>query len=87
MFTKYYVESGPHLKVVVLAADEMDALLKALALQHERQPLRLADVLIVNQRGFVWDREGHELYGDEFMLPTRIVLGLPEEESAESNEA
>lgn len=86
MFTKYYVESGPGLMVVVLATDEMDAMLKAFTLKHEQAPLRLADVVIVNQRGFVWLREDHELYGDEFMLPTRLVLGLPEEESAESAE-
>jgi hypothetical protein len=81
MFTKYYVESGPHLKIVVLATDEMDAMVKAFTVAYEAEPLlRLADMVIVNQRGFVWDREGHELYGDEFMLPTRLVLGLPEEE-------
>lgn len=85
MLAKYYVESGPGLMVVVLATDEMDAMLKAFTLKHEEAPLRLADVVIVNQRGFVWNRDGHELYGDEFMLPTRLVLGLPEE-SAESAE-
>ncbi len=85
MFTKYYVESGPGLMVVVLATDEMDAMLKAFTMKQEQAPLRLADVVIVNQRGFVWHREAHELYGDEFMLPTRLVLGMPEEstESAE----
>jgi hypothetical protein len=86
MFTKYYVESGPHLKIVVLAVDEMDAMVKALTMKFEQEPLRLADLMIVNQRGFVWDREGHELYGDEFVLPTRMVLGMPEEENAESSE-
>jgi hypothetical protein len=86
MFTKYYVESGPDFKFVVLATDEMDAMVKAFTTKYEASPLRLADVVIVNQRGFVWDRHEHELYGDEFMLPTRIVLGMPEEESAGSNE-
>ena len=86
MFTKYYVESGPNFKFVVLATDEMDAMVKALTTKFEQEPLRLADLMIVNQRGFVWDREGHELYGDEFMLPTRLVLGMPEEENAESND-
>jgi hypothetical protein len=86
MFTKYYVESGPDFKFVVLATDEMDAMVKAFTTKYEAGPLRLADVVIVNQRGFVWDRDEHELYGDEFMLPTRIVLGMPEEESAGSNE-
>ncbi len=79
MFAKYYVESGPHLRTVILATDEMDAMLKAFTLASENLPLRLADLVIVNQRGFVWDRENHELYGDEFMLPTQLVLGLPEE--------
>jgi hypothetical protein len=86
MFAKYYVESGPGLMVVVLATDEMDAMLKAFATKGGQEPLRLADLVIVNQRGFVWLREDHELYGDEFVMPTRIVLGLPEEENAESNE-
>lgn len=85
MFNKFYVESGPGLMVTVLATDEMDAMMKAFTLKQEQAPLRLADVVIVNQRGFVWNREDHELYGDEFMLPTRLVLGLPEE-SAESTE-
>jgi hypothetical protein len=86
MFSKYYVESGPGLMVVVLATDEMDAMVKAFTVKQEQAPLRLADVVIVNQRGFVWHREAHELYGDEFMLPTRMVLGLPEEENADSAE-
>jgi hypothetical protein len=80
MFTKYYVESGPSLKFIVLATNEMDALYKALTLKYEAEErLELADLVIVNQRGFVWDRPGHELYGDEFALPTRLVLGMPEE--------
>jgi hypothetical protein len=83
MFTKFYVESGPHLKTVVLAVDEMDAMLKAFTLKQEHDVLTLADKVIVNQRGFVWDREGHELYGDEFVMPTWLVLGLPEEEGQE----
>lgn len=86
MFAKYYVESGPGLMVVVLASDEMDAMMKAFTMKHEQAPLRLADLVIVNQRGFVWERADHELYGDEFMLPTRLVLGLPEEENADSKE-
>ncbi len=80
MFNKYYVESGPNFLVVVLAADEMDAMLKAFTMKAELGPLKLADLVIVNQRGFVWQREEHQLYGDEFMLPTRLVLGMPEEE-------
>lgn len=80
MFTKYYVESGPNFKLIVLATDEMDAMFKALTLKYETEErLNLADLMIVNQRGFVWDRPGHELYGDEFALPTRLVLGMPEE--------
>lgn len=80
MLTKYYVESGPHLRLIVLAANEIDAMLKAFTREaDEGQPLRLADRIIVNQRGFVWDRENHELYGDEFMLPTDLVLGASED--------
>ncbi len=80
MLTKYYVESGPNFKFIVLATDEMDAMYKALTLKYEEEEkLNLADLVIVNQRGFVWDRPDHELYGDEFALPTRLVLGMPEE--------
>jgi hypothetical protein len=80
MLTKYYVESGPHLCLIVLAANEIDAILKAFTREaDEGQPLRLADRIIVNERGFVWERENHELYGDEFMLPTDLVLGASED--------
>ena len=41
--------------------------------------LELADRFIVNQRGFVWDREDQELYGDEAIYPTRLLLGQPME--------
>ncbi|HTN76527.1 MAG TPA: hypothetical protein VL096_14810 [Pirellulaceae bacterium] len=81
MLTKYYVESGSHFKFVVLATDEIDAILRAVTMKYEEtESLQLADLMIVNERGFVWDRPGHELYGDEFALPTRVVLGSPEEE-------
>lgn len=82
MMTKYYVESGSQFKFVVLATDEMDAILKAFTLKYEEEEtLCLADLVIVNERGFVWDRPHHELYGDEFALPTAIVLGSPEQET------
>ncbi len=74
---KYYVESGPHLRVVVLAANPIHAILKTLATVGQREPLQLADRFIVNERGFVWDRDGHELYGDEKVYPTRLLLGQP----------
>ena len=80
MLTKYYVESGRYLRVIGLATDAMDAMLKAFTMEHdEGQPLRLADLVIVNERGFVWDRENHELYGDEFVLPTELLLGASED--------
>ena len=47
MFNKYYVESGPNFLVVVLAADEMDAMLKAFTMKAEQGPLKLADLVIV----------------------------------------
>jgi hypothetical protein len=79
MLTKYYVESGPEMKMIVLAIDEMDAIYRAVTLKYEHEnALNLADLMIVNQRGFVWDREDQELYGDEFLIPTRLVLGMPE---------
>jgi hypothetical protein len=80
MLTKYYVESGRYLRVIVLATDALDAMLKAFTLeQDEDRPLRLADLVIVNERGFVWDRDNHELYGDEFVLPTELLLGASED--------
>lgn len=75
--TKYYVESGPHLRVVVLANDFVGAILKALEAVSREKPLKLANVFIVNERGFVWDRDDNQLYGDEVVLPTRLVLGDP----------
>lgn len=84
--TKFYVESGRHLKVVVLAQTPVSAILKALSLSAEDEPLRLADVFIVNERGFVWDREGQKRYGDEIVMPTSLLMGEPEEGPAPHDE-
>lgn len=84
--TKYYVESGRHLKVVVSAPTPVAAILKALSTSATEEPLRLADRFIVNERGFVWDREGRQLYGDEFMMPTSLLMGEPEEGPAPQDE-
>jgi hypothetical protein len=84
--TKYYVESGSDLRWIVLATDELDAICRAIALETAATgdaPLRMADLIIVSERGFVWDRPERELYGDEFILPTRLVLGQPEGSQAE----
>ena len=75
--TKYYVESGRYLKVVVSAPTPVAAILKALSTSATEEPLRLADRFIVNERGFVWDREERQLYGDEFMMPTSLLMGDP----------
>jgi hypothetical protein len=86
MNAKYYVESGRALRTVVLAADELDAICKAVALaaaSRPDEPLPMANLIIVSQRGFVWDRPDRQLYGDEFILPTRLVLGEPEEMPAQ----
>ena len=75
---KFYVESGPNFLFTVLANDHIGAILKAFELSDEA--LQMADVIIVNERGFIWHREKHQLCGDELVLPTRLVLGLPEVE-------
>ncbi len=75
---KYYVESGPSFQVVVQASSFIDAMAKAFELMEPEAPLCLADVVIVNQQGFVWDREDHQLHGHEIVIPTRLVLGEPE---------
>ncbi len=75
---KYYVESGPHFLVVVEARDSIEALFKAFTLDRSAEPLRLADVTIVNERGFVWQRDEHELNGGELVLPTSLILGRAE---------
>lgn len=80
---KFYVESGPSFLIVVEASDAIEALLKAFTPDRSAQPLRLADVTIVNERGFVWQRDEHELYGDELVLPTSLILGRPENEKAD----
>ena len=56
---KYYVESGPNFQVVVLACNQIHAILKALAAGDDDDTLCLADLFIVNERGFVWDRPEH----------------------------
>ena len=73
--SKFYVESGPRLLVVLEANDVFEAIVNALETQDDAEPLELADVIIVNERGFVWQRPEHELFGDETVLPTRLVLG------------
>jgi len=75
--TKYYVESGPEFRFTLLADNPVHAVLKALAATDGMGPLRLADVFIVNQRGFVWDRPGRRLQGDEKVFPTRRILRQP----------
>ncbi|QDU98408.1 hypothetical protein [Lignipirellula cremea] len=77
---KFYVESGSNLQEVVVADNLIEALLKALRRVSDRNELQLADVVIVNERGFVWQREGHELHGDEIVIPTRLLLGEPAED-------
>jgi hypothetical protein len=74
---KYYVESGPHLQVVLEAENFIAAIIQALDSAAVDAPLLLADMIIVSRRGFVGQRSGHELYGDEIVLPTRLVLGEP----------
>lgn len=76
--SKFYVESGAQLKVVVAARNPIEAILKSMARSSSEHPLQLADVFIVNQRGFVWDRAENEMYGDENVYPTRLLLGQPE---------
>jgi len=75
---KYYVESGKQLKVVVLARNPLEAILKSMARSATGDPLQLADIFIVSQRGFVCDRADSEMYGDEKIYPTRLLLGQPE---------
>ena len=79
--TKYYVESGSQLQVVVLACSPLEAISKALEMTSQNAPLHLANVMIVNQRGFVWHREDQKLNGDETVIPTRLLLGNPQRET------
>jgi len=74
---KFYVESGSHLLETVYAENIIEALSKAIRRVADRDELELADMFIVNEKGFVWEREGHELYGDEVVIPTRLLLGEP----------
>jgi len=72
--TKYYVESGPHFRIVTVARTPVEAIIRALELTNTYSALDMAEVIIVNERGFVWDREGHLLYGDELVIPTELML-------------
>lgn len=74
---KYYIESGPNLKAVVAAHDVFEAIMKAFDLKAQHEPLPLADVIIVNERGFVAERHEQRLHGDEIVVPTRLLLGEP----------
>ncbi|MEQ8785172.1 MAG: hypothetical protein RIC55_02700 [Pirellulaceae bacterium] len=74
---KFYVESGPNLKAIVAAHDVFEAIMKTLDLKATEEPLQLADVIVVNERGFVADRTEQRLFGDEIVIPTRLVLGDP----------
>lgn len=85
---KYYVESGRCFQVVLLATDELDAILRAIArVAADDAPLLMANLIIVSQRGFPCQRPGRQLYGDEFILPTRVVLGPPDETLASGPDA
>lgn len=77
---KYYVESGPELQVVVTARDVFEAVIKALECTAQQAPLRLADLIIVNERGFLGPREHPRIRGDEAVFPTRLLLGEPQVE-------
>lgn len=75
---KYYVESGSQLQVVVNARNVFEAIIKALELTAQEAPLRLADLIIVNERGFLSGRDNPRITGDEAVFPTRLLLGEPQ---------
>jgi hypothetical protein len=72
--TKYYVESGPQFRIVALARTPVEAIIRALDMKNTYNSLDMAEVIIVNERGFVWDREDHKLNGDELVIPTELML-------------
>jgi len=74
---KFYVESGSKLQEVVQASNMIEAITVAFKRYVATEELKLADRVIVNERGFVWQREGHRLNGDEIIIPTRLLLGEP----------
>lgn len=71
---KYYVESGPDFRIVTMARTPVEAIIRALDMKNTYNSLDMAEVIIVNERGFVWDREGHTLHGDELVIPTELML-------------
>lgn len=71
---KYYVESGPDFRIVTIARTPVEAIIRALDMTNTYNSLDMAEVIIVNERGFVWDRENHTLYGDELVIPTELML-------------
>ncbi|MCR9119724.1 MAG: hypothetical protein NXI22_22550 [bacterium] len=80
--TKFYVESGSRFQMIVSADTVFQAVVRALKAFAKDNPLELADVVIVNERGFVWQREDHQLYGDEAVFQTHWLLGEPAEKKA-----
>lgn len=83
--TKYYVESGSKFQMIISADTVFQAVVRALKAFAKNNVLELADVVIVSQRGFVWNRENHEMYGDEAIFQTRWLLGEPSESPHESS--
>ncbi|MFT5523146.1 MAG: hypothetical protein ACI9G1_002108 [Pirellulaceae bacterium] len=75
--TKFYVESGVNLRVVILARNPVDAILRAIAAGDAL--LELDEIIIVNQRGFVSQRPGRELRDDDLIYPTQLLLDPPDE--------
>lgn len=59
---KYYVESGPNFRIVTMARTPVEAIIRALDMTNTYNALDMAEVIIVNERGFVWDRENHTLH-------------------------
>ncbi len=81
---KFYVESGPEFRVVIEAEDAVQAIVRALAVHLPPGPVRLANVVIANEQGFVWDREGADRFrGDEIVLPTEDLFTAIRESLAE----
>lgn len=83
--TKYYVESGSKFQMIVTADTVFQAVVRGLKAYAKDNVLELADKVIVNERGFVWRREDHEMYGDEAVFETRWLLGEPSESPFRSN--
>ena len=83
---KFYVESGRSLRVVLAAANPIDAVIRAV-MRLDDEILHLGPAVVVSERGFPSDRADRRIEDDELVLPTRLLLGDPQTTDSDADAA